>query len=179
MNSSSQSSPALTIPQVAALLRAGPQTLRAEAGALGNEALSWHPAPGEWCVNEVVGHLIEAEQRGFAGRIQRIIEQPGRTLQTWDQGEVARQRNDCERDGLGLLREFEAMREESVHLVLGLETRQLELSGDHPQVGELRIANLLHEWPHHDRNHVRQALANVQAYVWPHMGNSQRFAEVD
>jgi len=29
---------------------------------------------------------------------------------------------------------------------------------------------------HHDRNHVRQALANVQAYVWPAMGNAQKFS---
>lgn len=170
---------ALNVAQIAALLRAAAQTLRAEADALGNTPLSWHPAPGEWCVNEVVGHMIEAERRGFAGRIRQIIDQPGRTLQTWDQGDVARERRDCERDGLELLREFEALRKESVHLVLGLETEQLELSGDHPQVGELRVADLLHEWLHHDRNHVRQALGNVQAYVWPHLGNAQRFSEID
>ena len=172
-------SPVLTNQRVAALLRAAAQTLRAEAEALGNEALRWHPAPGEWCINEVVGHLIEAERRGFAGQIRRILEQPGRTLQTWDQGDVACERRDCERDGLELLREFEALREESVRLVLGLQPEQLGLSGDHPQVGELRVADLLHEWPHHDRNHVRQALGNVQVYIWPHMGNAQRFAEID
>ena len=32
-------------------------------------------------------------------------------------------------------------------------------------------------WLHHDRNHVRQLFANVQAYVWPSMGNSQRFSQ--
>jgi hypothetical protein len=30
---------------------------------------------------------------------------------------------------------------------------------------------------HHDRNHLRQLLANVQAGVWPHMGNAQRFSD--
>lgn len=40
----------------------------------------------------------------------------------------------------------------------------------------LRVRDLLQEWVHHDRNHVRQALANVQAYVWPAMGNTQRFS---
>lgn len=34
---------------------------------------TWHPAEGEWCVNEVLGHLIEAEARGFAGRIRQIL----------------------------------------------------------------------------------------------------------
>jgi hypothetical protein len=38
------------------------------------------------------------------------------------------------------------------------------------------VADLLHEWVHHDRNHLKQLLANVQAFVWPHMGNAQRFS---
>ena len=48
--------------------------------------------------------------------------------------------------------------------------------GAHPKVGLLRVSDLLHEWVHHDRNHIRQMLANVQAYAWPHMGNAQRFS---
>jgi hypothetical protein len=38
-----------------------------------------------------------------------------------------------------------------------------------------RLVTLLHEWVHHDGNHLRQALVNVQAYKWPHMGNARRF----
>ena len=53
----------------------------------------------------------------------------------------------------------------------------LAKGGRHPAVGHLRIADLLAEWVHHDRNHLRQMLANVQAYVWPHMGNARRFSE--
>ncbi len=165
--------------QLTVLLPATVLTLRAELEPLGNDIMRWHPAPGEWCINAVLGHFIEAEQRGFAGRIQRIVAQPGRRLETWDQPEVARQRRDCDKDGLELLREFEAMREESVRLARGLSPDQLRLSADHPQVGELRVVDLLHEWVHHDRNHVKQILSNVQAYMWPHMGNAQRFSALD
>src|SRR5256885_14707308 len=84
-------------PEVAALLEAAMATLRAELGALPERVVAWHPAAGEWCAKEVVGHLIEAEQRGFAGRIRIILgaDRPG--LQTWDQTEVARARRDCDR----------------------------------------------------------------------------------
>lgn len=174
-----ESSATLTTQQVAALLRSAAQTIRAEAEALGQDGLRWHSAPGEWCINEVIGHILEAERRGFAGRIRQILEQPGRRLETWDQVEVARQRRDCERDSIQLVRELEATREESARLVESLTPEQFELSGEHPQVGELRIVDLLHEWSHHDRNHVKQILSNVQAYVWPHMGNAQRFSEID
>ncbi len=55
-------------------------------------------------------------------------------------------------------------------------TTHLRRAGRHPAVGALTIGDLLHEWVHHDRNHVRQVLALVQAFVWPHLGNAQRFS---
>ncbi len=166
----------LTGEQIAALLRATAQTLRSELEPFGSEAMRWHPAEGEWCINEILGHLLEAERRGFAGRIQQIVEQPGRRLATWDQAQVAQDRRDCERDGYELYQELETMREEGVRLVEALRPDQLALSGDHPDVGDLRVMDVLHEWLHHDRNHAKQLFSNVQAYVWPHMGNTQQFS---
>ena len=63
---------ALAPRQVAALLDASRKAVVAEMGALGMHARV-RLIDGEWCANEVVGHLIEAEQRGFAGRIRSII----------------------------------------------------------------------------------------------------------
>ncbi len=171
--------PILTPTQIAALLRASIATLRAETEALGADAMRWHPAGGEWCVNEVIGHVIEAERRGFAGQILRILEQPGRQLPTWDQDAVQRERNDCDRDGRELLEELASMREDGLRMLDDLEPKQLELSGEHLDVGTLRVIDLLHEWPHHDRAHVQQVLKIAQAYVLPHMGNAQRFSEME
>jgi hypothetical protein len=175
----SDNSPILTPTHAASLLRASMATLHAEAEALGVETMRWHPAEGEWCMNEVLGHIIEAERRGFSGQIQRILEQPGRRLPTWDQNEVARERHDCDRDGRELIEELAALREDGLRLLEELRPKQLELSGEHPDVGTLRVIDLLHEWPHHDRAHVKQALSIAQAYVWPHMGNARRFSETE
>ena len=79
---------------VAGLLRSAVTTLRAELTALPEPVLTYHPAPGEWCAQEVVGHLIEAERRGFAGRIRIILAEETPRLQAWDQDEVARARHD-------------------------------------------------------------------------------------
>jgi len=164
---------ALAPGDVAGLLRAAGATVRAELAGLPPAAARWHPAPGEWCVKEVVGHLIEAERRGFAGRIRQILERESPELETWDQDAVARARRDCERELAGLLDEFAAEREASVALVRGLRPADLPRGGQHPKVGSLAVADLLHEWVHHDRNHIRQILANVQGFAWPHMGNAQ------
>ncbi|MGH7320670.1 MAG: DinB family protein, partial [Candidatus Rokuibacteriota bacterium] len=79
---------------MAELLRSAATTLHAELTALPASALGWHPAPGEWCVKEVMGHLIEAERRGFAGRIRVILSEREPALATWDQAGVARERRD-------------------------------------------------------------------------------------
>ena len=163
--------------EVAALLRAALTTLTAELGALPERLAAWHPAPGEWCVKEIVGHLIEAERRGFAGRLRILLAENDPALQTWEQNEVARARGDCARPLAALLDELATLRRESATLVAGLGDADLGRGGRHPRVGVLRVGDLLQEWVHHDRNHIKQAMANVQAFVWPAMGNSQKFSD--
>ena len=67
------------------------------------------------------------------------------------------------------------LRHDSVTLVWSLKPADLDRSGVHPKVGDLKVRWLLHEWIHHDRNHTKQLLAIAQERVWPHMGNSQLF----
>ena len=167
----------LTPVQAAALLRAAGAMIRVELGALPPAALAWHPASGEWCILEVLGHLIEAEQRGFAGRVRQLLAEERPRFQAWDQAAVAGVRRDCGRDPQALVEEFGRLREASVALVAGLREADLARGGDHPTVGYLRVVDLLHEWVYHDRDHLRQILANVQALAWPHLGNAQRFSQ--
>ena len=77
--------------------RRGATTVEAELGALGADG-GWRPEPGEWSANECVGHLIEAERRGFAGRDPAILGRrpagpPGRP-RGWDPPAVAEARRD-------------------------------------------------------------------------------------
>ena len=166
-----QASAPLTTAQVAALLESTCALIEGEVTALGDAGATWHPAPGEWCVNECIGHIIEAEKRGFAGRIREIL--AGKPLHAWDQ--VAKQRKDCERVSQSVWMEFMGLRHDSVALAKSLKPADLEKSGEHPKVGTLRVKDLLHEWIHHDRNHTTQLLAVVQERVYAHMGNSQKF----
>jgi hypothetical protein len=171
--------PPLGPSEVANALRTTLLAIRVECTGLPPALLRWHPAPGEWCVLEVIGHLIEAEERGFAGRVRTLLAESDPEFRTWDQDAVARSRRDCERDPAGLLAEWTRIRETSAALVDGLRHGDLARAGRHPSVGRLSIADLLAEWVHHDRNHQRQILANVQVYVWPHMGNARRFSRPD
>lgn len=167
----------MTPAEVAGALEASGQGYASLLKSLPAEAATWRPKPGEWCINEVVGHIIEAERRGFAGRIRSILDENEPRLPTWDQPAIAAARRDCEKAPADLLAELEPLRRESLHMVRSLRFEQLQRGGIHPTVGRLTVEDLLHEWIHHDGNHLRQAYANVQAYVWPDMGNAQRFSK--
>ena len=170
--------PPLTPHQVAALLDSALTVITAEGSALSDAVLRWRPAPGEWCMKEVLGHLIESERRGFAGRIRIILAGDTPALQGWDQHAIAQARADHDRSWAELIAEFQSLRAASTALAGGLRDADLARAGLHPKVGHLTVKDLLHEWVHHDRNHIRQMMANVQAFAWPHMGNAQRFSEV-
>ena len=165
----------MTPDEVADVLEASGQAYAGTLRSLPPPAATWHPADGEWCVNECVGHIIEAEKRAFAGRIRIILGADNPELESWDQAAVEKARRDCERRPDELLREFEPLRRDSLELIRSLRTEVLMRAGSHPKVGRLTVGDLLHEWVHHDGNHLRQVMANVQAYVFPQMGNAQRF----
>ena len=169
-------SAALTPREIAPLLEAMLSTLRVELGSLPERVATFHPAPGEWCAKEIVGHLIEAERRGFAGRIRTMLVETTPTLEGWDPDEVARARQDCAQPIAALLAELAELRAQSAALVRGLHDADLARAALHPKVGRLSVGDILQEWVHHDSNHLKQALGNVQAYVWPAMGNTQRFS---
>jgi len=165
----------LSTAQVADFLRAARDHVVAELTAMGDPIAGWRPAPGEWSANECVGHLIEADRRGFAGRIRRMLAEDGVVEHGWNQLEVAAARRDWEQPVADVLAEFRAVRDDGIALVEGLDGDDRARTAVHDTVGLVTVSDLLHEWVFHDRNHIRQLLANSQARAWPSMGNARRF----
>jgi hypothetical protein len=165
----------VTPAEVADVLESSGRAFAGTLTSLPPALTSWHPAKGEWCVNECVGHVVEAEKRGFSGRIRIILGATDPDLPGWDRTSIAHARNDCARPPSELAAELSTLRTDSVALIRSLRPDQLGRGGNHADVGRLTVNELLHEWVHHDANHLRQAVANVQAYAWADMGNAQRF----
>jgi hypothetical protein len=159
--------------EVAARIDAAGTAIEAELGTLSDELARWHPAEGEWCVKEVLGHILQTERIGFAGRIAEMLAADEPRLRA-----TGAEPPSCERDLAEMLAEFREQRARSVDLVVGLQPADLARGGVHERVGRLTVNDLLHEWVHHDRAHLKQILSNVQAYVWPDMGGAQGFANL-
>jgi hypothetical protein len=168
-----------TTAEIAALLRASAAHITAELTALGDRWAQWRPSPGEWSANEALGHIIEADRRGFGGRIRRILAVDGVAEHGWDQVGVAAERRDHEKTVAAILDEFATGRSAGLELIASLTDADLERHAVHDRVGRVTVRDLLHEWVFHDRNHVRQILANSQARAWPAMGNTRRFSHPD
>jgi DinB superfamily len=158
--------------EVAARIDAAGTAIEAELGSMSDELASWHPANGEWCVKEVLAHLMLSESHGFAGRIAHILSADEPPLTATGRSEPA-----CGESLENMLAGFRAQRTRSVELVAGLQPWDLDRAGIHERVGRLTVNELLHEWVFHDRAHLRQILANVEVYVWPQMGGAQAFTE--
>jgi hypothetical protein len=169
----------LNASRVADLLEASRAAIEAELRALGDDLARWRPGPDEWSATEAVGHIIEADRRGFAGRIRRILEQDGVAEQGWDQLAVARERKDVERPLAAILAELGEVRSAGIATVRSLRPDDLDRHATHGTVGRVTIGELLQEWVFHDRNHLRQVLLSAQARVWPAMGNTRRFTRSD
>jgi hypothetical protein len=75
-------------------------------------------------------------------------------------------RRDHLRPATELAAELEALRADGLILVRSLGPAEMGRVGMHPAVGPLRVDELLGEWVHHDRNHIRQMLGVTQARVW-------------
>jgi hypothetical protein len=164
---------------IAELLAATATTVEAELRGLGEVGARWRPAAGEWCANEVVGHLVEADLRGFTGRIRTLLTESDPAFVGWDQPNVAAARGDCAKSPDELLAEFLPLRADGIELVRQLTSGDLERAGRHNVVGRLTAGEIVAEWVHHDRTHVRQLLAIGQAIAWPEMGNARRFSDPD
>ena len=112
--------------EVAEVLEASGIGIVSMLKALTPEIASWHPAQGEWCVNECVGHIIEAEKRGFAGRIRIILGAQDPDLPTWDRTSIAHARKDCDKKPSQLAGEIAHVRNESVELIRSLNLHPVD-----------------------------------------------------
>ena len=78
-------------------LRATPVVLRALVDGVDDARLRRRPAPGEWAIIEVVGHLADTEERAL-GRVRRMLAEDDPELEPFDQEALAEQRHYLELD---------------------------------------------------------------------------------
>lgn len=117
--------------------------------------LTRRPAPGKWSIGEIVAHLADDELVG-AYRIRKILEEPGTTIQSFDQDKWAARGQYARCDPQKSLELFRALRQANLTLLKSLDKPQWNQHGVHAERGIESIAAITKHFACHDLNHLKQ-----------------------
>ncbi|MGH9682414.1 MAG: DinB family protein [Candidatus Acidiferrales bacterium] len=113
------------------------------------------PAPGKWCVAEIIAHLADAELVG-GYRIRMILGAPGTPIQAFDQDAWAVALRYDKREARESLDDFRAYRNANIALLKSLSSAQWKHYGMHSERGEETIETITAMFAGHDINHIKQ-----------------------
>jgi len=137
--------------------------LRSMLAELSEEWTSGARDSEEWSPFDIVGHLIHGEQTDWIPRARIILEQGADpTFVPFDR--FAQFENSKGKSLTQLLDEFARLRTENLDTLRSwnLTDEQLDLEGNHPELGRVTLRQLIATWLVHDLTHIRQ-LVTVMA----------------
>ena len=137
---------------VLAVLSQQPDELRALLSAVTDEQANARPAPGEWSIKEVLGHICDTE-RVFAYRAVRIARSDGTPLPGFDQDTFVKATDFNARSLSDLLDEFELQRRANLldlRALTAAETDRRGTASNNP----ISVRALLHIMAGHVFHHV-------------------------
>lgn len=111
-----------------ALLSQQPDELRALVQNVSDQQAAVHPAPGEWSVKEVLGHLVDTE-RVFAYRAMRIARGDATPLAGFDQDDYVRATSFNARSLTDLVDEFDYLRRANILCFKALTAEERQRCG--------------------------------------------------
>jgi uncharacterized damage-inducible protein DinB len=116
---------------------------------------------GSWSPHDVIEHLIHGERTNWLPRARHILAGETRPFEPFDR---TAQISESQGKSVGeLLATFAELRQENVAALVGMNLTSADLSrtGQHPELGEVRLGQLLATWVVHDLNHVGQIVQTM------------------
>ena len=165
----------MNLNEIATSLEQFPTVLRALLAGQSAEMLQRCPAEGEWSVNEVIGHLIEADRDAFMGRVVGIVAGDGEIAPVSPTAPVAEKGYRVWEFEV-LMAAFEAQRVISAEFIRSLDPDTLSKTASYAKYGTFTAADFVAEWPYHDLVHLKQIADNLQTQYIPPMSTTMRTA---
>jgi hypothetical protein len=132
-----------------------PDILASLIDGLSTDELSRRPAPGKWCIREIVAHLADDELVG-AYRIRLILSAPGTAIQAFDQDVWARTGRYSTSDVRESLALYCALRSANLKFLQSLTDEEWDMFGVHAERGVESLRDIAMYFAGHDINHFRQ-----------------------
>ena len=147
---------ALALPALTAALIATPGQIAHVADGLDTAALRARPQEGEWCLTEVMAHLLDLERALFLPRLRRILAEERPAFEAFDPEAWARERDHRARDFAADLDAFTRARGETIAFLEqlpGAAADRLAVSG---HFGPLTLGQYATHVADHDLEHLAQ-----------------------
>jgi hypothetical protein len=132
-----------------------PDVLAALVDGLSDEHLGLRPAPGKWCIREIVAHLADDELVA-AYRIRLILSAPGTAIQAFDQDVWALTGGYSKRDIIDSLVLYRTLRFANLKLFQSLTAQEWDMFGVHAERGIESLRDIAMHFAGHDINHFQQ-----------------------
>ncbi len=127
------------------------------AGLNAEEMLA-KPAPGKWCIQEILFHLMDSEIVAVE-RIKRIIAEENPFLPSYDQEKFAAHLQYTALDPKGAIVTFGMLRETTSALLAMLSDETWNRKGNHEQRGSITLVEYFRLMVTHGEKHIDQILA--------------------
>ncbi|TMC23553.1 MAG: DinB family protein [Chloroflexi bacterium] len=143
----------ILLEQVQAVLTTTPERWQRLVSTLPIDLLTRPPATGEWSALNCLQHLLEAEHVLFPVRLHAFL--AGQDFNDFDPHQ---QHADPEaQTPEQLAAAFARYRQESLVLLKQVKDDDLARTAQHPKLGTVTLAEMLHTWAAHDLMHTVQA----------------------
>ena len=139
------------------ILSRTPLVIESLLSGISEEWLRNNEGESTWSPYDIVGHLIHGEKTDWIPRTKIILSNSeNKTFEPFDR--YAQLNENQERPIEGLLKEFKEIRAENLKELKSLQINDSQLSeiGIHPELGEVRLRELLSSWVVHDLGHISQ-----------------------
>jgi hypothetical protein len=147
--------------EVIAVLERTPASLSTLLAHLPGRWLRATEGEGTWSPHEVLVHLIHGERTNWIPRARHILAGESRPFDPFDR---TVQFTANKGKGVGeLLATFAELRRENVAALMGLNLTSADLgrTGQHPELGEVSLRQLLATWVVHDLDHIGQIVRTM------------------
>jgi hypothetical protein len=120
------------------------------------EEVKWKPDPNQWCMLEVVCHLLDEEKKDFRTRVEYVLRDPTDPLPMFDPIKSVTDRKYIEQDFETKAKEFLLERSNSINWLRSVRKPAWKNEYQHPKLGPMSAELFLINWLAHDHIHIRQ-----------------------
>lgn len=129
------------------------------------EMYLWKPTSEQWCLLEIVCHLLDEEREDFKARIQHLFVSPDTPPPSFDPLLWVTERSYMEQDYEEKVEELLQERSKSIQWLQSLENPPWMYAYQHPIRGKVSAEHFLVNWLGHDYLHIRQTVRTTFRYL--------------